>query len=294
VNTEQLHDAIGMLPADLIAPVDALRCAPQKRKPLWPRYAAAAACLAVLLWGSVAVLDRMGLSTNSAVQMESMLDSSAVSGLGQQKAEAVPTEARNPAGIPSSTVCDCAPPAAVEEGAPKEPAGDDYPMEPGGDPVVPDTFYVGGSAGYSPAPGHKEGMEYPYSTVIRSREALDTWYAEHRDYYDIDSFEAGYAHLDADYFRNHDLLLVMLEEEYGYVYQEPYYLKTPETGKWELTFTAHYQQEERIEVAMQWLYFIETEKGLIGEADTIEILPEPHAVPEDGYVEAHTIPTGGK
>ena len=118
-------------------------------------------------------------------------------------------------------------------------------------------------------------------TLIRSREELDGWYAEHRDFYVIDSFEAGYTELEEDFFQAHDLILVMLEEEYGYVYHEPYYLNRQQDGKWELSFTAHYQQEDRTSDPMQWLFVIEIEKGLINETDAIEILPEPYAVPEE-------------
>lgn len=290
MNAEILHDAIGLLPSDLITPVDALRSAPRKRKQPWGHYGAIAACLALVLWGSGMLFDRLGVSTEDMAQQEALYGSSNTQGMGMpmEPADGVMQESKQEA--PQSTECDCAPTEVVQEGAPLAPTGEDIAIEPTGYPSGPNRFYVGGSTGYSPALGHKEGMEYPYATVIRSREALDGWFAEYRDFYDIDSFEAGYAHLDDSYFQHHDLLLVMLESEYGYVYQEPYYLNALQKGKWQLIFTAHYQQEDRTEEAMQWLYFIELEKGLIGETDSIEVLPEPYAVPEEGYVEAVTIP----
>lgn len=269
MNAEQFHDALTLLPGDLITAADKCRTAPQKRTIPWQRYAAMAACLALILYGGFWLLspaERMGQQAESVME-----------------APAAPAgvDSESKFGVPYSTECDCAAGEAMEEGAPMAPAGDDYAGEPAEHAASPDKFYIGGSSGYSPAPGHKEGMEYPYSTLIRSREELDGWYAEHRDFYVIDSFEAGYAELEEDFFQTHDLILVMLEEEYGYVYHEPYYLNRLESGDWELTFTAHYQQEDRTPDPMQWLFVIEIEKGLINKTDAIEILPEHYAVPEE-------------
>lgn len=263
---ETLHDALGLLPGDLITAVDKLRSKAPKKQVHWMRYASIAACLALILYGA-------GLFLHPAERMN-------------QQTESVMEAPAAPAGVDSGNEmgtpqCDCAPAEVMEEAAPKAPAGGDSADEPAEHAGNPDKFYVGGSSGCSPAPGYKEGMEYPYAAVIRSREELDGWYAEYRDYYDLDSFEAGYAHLDGEFFQRHDLLLVMLEEEYGYVYHEPYYLNRPEDGNWELTFTAHYQQEDRTPEPTQWLFFIQVEKGLIKETDTIEVLPEPYAVPEE-------------
>ena len=48
MNAEKLHDAIGLLPSDLITETDRLRCAKPRVIP-WKRYAAMAACFAVVL-----------------------------------------------------------------------------------------------------------------------------------------------------------------------------------------------------------------------------------------------------
>lgn len=49
MTAEQIHDALTLLPADLIAPTDELRRRPRKRTISWRPIAAAAACLALLL-----------------------------------------------------------------------------------------------------------------------------------------------------------------------------------------------------------------------------------------------------
>ncbi|HBK26687.1 MAG TPA: hypothetical protein DDY90_08265 [Clostridiales bacterium] len=49
MTSEKLHDALNLLPADLVAATDALRTKPKKRQVHWQRWAAMAACLAVML-----------------------------------------------------------------------------------------------------------------------------------------------------------------------------------------------------------------------------------------------------
>ena len=49
MTSEKLHDALNLLPADLIAGTDALRTKPKKPQVHWQRWAAMAACLAVVL-----------------------------------------------------------------------------------------------------------------------------------------------------------------------------------------------------------------------------------------------------
>ena len=265
MNAEQFHDALTLLPADLITAADQCRTAPQKRVIPWQRYAAMVACLALIccsLWW----LDlHRGQSSDAATQMESAAERF---GLPETPEANVNSESGKAA-------------PSLADGAPKAPAEEDRLMDPAATAGTPDKFYVGGSSGCSPAPGYKAGMEYPCSALIRSREELDSWFAQHRDFYDLASFEAGYADLDGDFFQTHDLLLVMLEEDYGYVSHEPYYLNRQEDGGWKLSFTAHYQQEDRSPEPMQWLFIIEIEKGLITETDTLEILPEPYAIPEE-------------
>lgn len=49
MTSEKLHDALNLLPADLVAATDALRTQPKKHQVHWQRWAAMAACLAVVL-----------------------------------------------------------------------------------------------------------------------------------------------------------------------------------------------------------------------------------------------------
>lgn len=49
MTSEKLHDALSLLPADLVAETDALRTQAKKPQVHWQRWAAMAACLAVVL-----------------------------------------------------------------------------------------------------------------------------------------------------------------------------------------------------------------------------------------------------
>lgn len=53
MTAEQLHDAIGLLPVDLLEKTDRLRQSPRKKKAPVTRYLSAAACTAVVLGGAL-------------------------------------------------------------------------------------------------------------------------------------------------------------------------------------------------------------------------------------------------
>lgn len=53
MTAEQLHDAIGLLPGDLLEKTDQLRQSPRKKKAPVTRYLSAAACAAVVLGGAL-------------------------------------------------------------------------------------------------------------------------------------------------------------------------------------------------------------------------------------------------
>ena len=69
MTSEKLHDALNLLPADLVAGTDALRTKPKKHQVHWQRWAAMAACLAVVLLAGTMfshLFGRMGSSKTAA------------------------------------------------------------------------------------------------------------------------------------------------------------------------------------------------------------------------------------
>ena len=71
MTSEKLHDALNLLPADLVAGTDALRTKPKKPQVHWQRWAAMAACLAVVLLAGTMFshfFGHMGSSKTSAAE----------------------------------------------------------------------------------------------------------------------------------------------------------------------------------------------------------------------------------
>ena len=102
MTSEKLHDALSLLPADLVAGTDALRTKPKKPQVHWKRWAAMAACLAVVLLAGTLfsrLFGRMGSSKTTAAvdqfQMfvaevpdrENAAPESAAPALGEAKAD---------------------------------------------------------------------------------------------------------------------------------------------------------------------------------------------------------------
>ena len=71
MTSEKLHDALSLLPADLVAETDALRTQAKKPQVHWQRWAAMAACLAVVLLAGTMFshfFGHMGSSKTSAAE----------------------------------------------------------------------------------------------------------------------------------------------------------------------------------------------------------------------------------
>lgn len=117
MTSEKLHDALNLLPADLVAGTDALRTKPKKHQVHWQRWAAMAACLAVVLLAGTLfsrLFGRMGSSKTTAAvdqfQMfvaetpdrENAAPESAAPALGEAKADR-PDDDHAPADEPETT-----------------------------------------------------------------------------------------------------------------------------------------------------------------------------------------------
>lgn len=99
MTVEKLHDAISLLPTDLIAATDRLRTAPQTRIIQWKQWAAMAACLVLLLSSGLVfqrkLLPTMGTKTESAAATmapQVMMDSAAPELFAEEAAPEAPAE----------------------------------------------------------------------------------------------------------------------------------------------------------------------------------------------------------
>lgn len=97
MNPETLHDALTQLPSDLIAETDAKRRSSQRKAIPFRRYAAMAACLAVVLFGSILAagngLGGTGKGDAAMQKTESAVWEEANDILLQEAAEEIPEEA---------------------------------------------------------------------------------------------------------------------------------------------------------------------------------------------------------
>ena len=117
MTSEKLHDALNLLPADLVAGTDALRTKPKKPQVHWQRWAAMAACLAVVLLAgtlfsrlfgrmgsskTAAAVDQFQMFVAEAPDRENAAPESAAPALGEAKADR-PDDDHAPAGEPETT-----------------------------------------------------------------------------------------------------------------------------------------------------------------------------------------------
>ena len=108
MNPEIIHDALTLLPGDLITPVDKLRSHPAKPKIHWHRWAALAACLAVIICINFLLQQGKGGSTESITMQTPAEAPAAAAPMDQEVAaeEAAPKEAapQEPAADPAASV----------------------------------------------------------------------------------------------------------------------------------------------------------------------------------------------
>lgn len=119
MTSEKLHDALNLLPADLVTETDALRTQAKKPQVHWQRWAAMAACLAVVLLAgtmfshlfgpkgsskTAAAVDQFQMFVAEAPDRENAAPESAAPALGEAKADRPDDDHTHaPAGEPEST-----------------------------------------------------------------------------------------------------------------------------------------------------------------------------------------------
>lgn len=209
MTAEKLHDALSLLPADLIAATDRLRTQPPRRVIPWHRLATIAACLAVVLLGSWLFSTGLfsGGSTEKAAPMEIAAQDAA------ELEEAYPAQGENRTITSGSTT--------LETQAAWEEAGEVVLDEPAGQAeyAAESTFAAVANELAS------QSVETPciadsaacYSsesriTLIRSREELEEYFERYAYRYDFDAMKESCTGFDENWFTTHDLLLIALHE----------------------------------------------------------------------------------
>lgn len=255
MTAEKLHDAIGLLPADLIAEADRRR----QGKPeviRWKRYAAMAACFALVLsctwFASLALMSGGGAA-------ESMKQTAA-------PAAAAPME-----------------PAAREEAAAEEApdsivSGSSNAME-GTERAV----YASGLTVYSIETPVKPGSACFDSTervmLVTSREELESYLTDKDWIYDFTEVREVCAAFDGAWFEDHDLLLLTVHAAYTDV---PYAVTSiedtggtdPKGWDWYVFYTTAAENHPEGETTCFHL-LTELAKGQIAPEDSILTIADP-------------------
>lgn len=218
MTVENLHDAIGQLPSDLIAKVDEKRCRKPKVIP-FKRYAAIAACLALVLFSSfLAVRMAAGSAKETAAEapaaiMQAPEEANGI-GIAEEEAaaqaapkeqDAMPGNAGEPESPAEDAVCgyppietyaagEIPPESVTEEG------WEGYPEFPAEDVQYADTRNIGTGCTTSD----------PVIRVLRSRTELED-FRECFGYYDLEAFDGCCERYDESWFESHDLLVVLVK-----------------------------------------------------------------------------------
>lgn len=211
MTVENLHDAIGQLPSDLIVKVDEKRCRKPKVIP-FSRYAAIAACLALIL-GSSIFLTRTasgGAKETAAEAPAAIMQApKAMNGAGADAAfpeeEAAPKEqdAFSPdapaedrsAGTETYAAGEISPEGVTEE------VWEGYPEFPAEDVQYAETRNIGTACGTSD----------PVIRVLRSPAELEAQRQEF-GYCDLEAFDVCAERYTGEWFETHDLLVVLVKE----------------------------------------------------------------------------------
>lgn len=268
MTAEKLHDAITLLPGDLIAEADVFRNQKAAAKPIpWSRYLAMAACFAVVLSCSLfaARLFAPKGATESAMQDAAEAPAAAAPAYGDAPAEeAAPEEFSNGSTSGSGTITEdslCELPAAEPEASARDASA--ISCQRVETPLKPSAACFSSSA---------------MVTLIHSPEELETYLSEKDWIYDFTDFPAACEYYDENWFAEHDLLLLTIHAAYPDV---PYTVTAIEDVRgvdplgwdWFVYFSNRGTDDPDQELTVFHL-LTELEKGLISPEDSILSIAE--------------------
>lgn len=257
MTAETLHDAISLLPSDLIAEADKKRCARPKIIP-WRRYAAMAACFALVLsYGMFAMqfFAPMGGSKECAVEAAPM----------EQEAPAAAAPMEEEAATEAPAVNKGA--SLTEDSAARGTFG--IQQQCVQTPLKPSTACFSSSTG---------------ATLVCSRQELDSYLTEKDWIYDFTDFQAGCEGYDDAWFENYDLLLLTVhaahpDSLWAITAIEDVRETDPMGWDWFVYFGDHANADTGGEDTAFHL-LAELDKGMISPEDSILTVAE---VPEESY-----------
>lgn len=238
MTTAQLHDAIGLLPVDLIAETDCLRCRKQQRLH-WQRYAAMAAAAVLVICGGV-----IGWRL-----------------LPGSKTAAAPEAAQFAAA--SATVADEALPGAQAPMA--DAAGADN-----GSPNLATAASLAVHYAATPALTEAAQTQPTYVALMTSLEDWQTYRQQQEGSYDLTQLDTVMDSRDETYFEYQDLVLIRLNAPTsdGPAVENMVW----EEGSLEIHLNNTATQEDAVQSC--WHIALDVEKGALADADQIQLITQ--------------------
>ena len=239
MTTAQLHDAIGLLPVDLIAETDELRCRKQPRLH-WQRYAAMAAAAVLVICGGV-------------------LSWRLLPGTTSKTAAAAPEAAQFAAD--SASMADEALPGAQAPMA--DGAGADN-----GSPNLATASTL--SVQYAATPALTEAAQPTYVALITSQQDWQTYRQQQEGGFDLTQLDTVMDSRDETYFEYQDLVLIRLDASAS---DGPAVENTVwEEGSLEIYIGNTQTQEDEAQTC--WHITLDVEKGALTDADQIQLIAQ--------------------
>lgn len=238
MTTAQLHDAIGLLPVDLIAETDCLRCRKQQRLH-WQRYAAMAAAAVLVICGGV-ISWRL---------------------LPGSKTAAAPEAAQFAAA--SATVADEALPGAQAPMA--DAAGADN-----GSPNLATAASLAVHYAATPALTEAAQTQPIYVALMTSLEDWQTYRQQQEGSYDLTQLDTVMDSRDETHFEYQDLVLIRLDASAsaGPAVQNMVW----EEGSLEIYLNNTATEEDADQTC--WHIALDVEKGALADADQIQLITQ--------------------
>ena len=236
MTVEQLHDAIGLLPGDLLAETDRLRQAPRPQKSvLWKPVLAMAACLALVLTGWFWWFQPKG-STGGA-------------------ADAAFLQAAPAAGAPENGAAAEEAPAQAEEAAPFRSESMVTNSQPFPDWVS--SPRLTGEAGE------------PEAVLLQSPQDWQDYQTQMGEQFDLTELDSWLSALDESWFESQDLALIRVEQIPAGT-QPQITAITQEAG----TLTVEIPRYDVSGDGVCWHILVAVEKGSLDSGDQISLVME--------------------
>lgn len=253
MTAETLHDAIGLLPADLVAEADRLRTRKQKIIP-WKRYAAMAACFAIVLSCGLFAMELFAPkgATETAAQAPA-----AAAPLAPVTDEAPAEEIMKDTVLREESAAEEAPALNKTTGS--------------GETAEPEAYFFCDVRTLMAPLNTDLCIDSTQSTLFQNRAQLDAFIAQEPDI----AHSSGELDLyDESWFEYQDLLLVRLPSEKSEYRPDVLSLTNP-YPQWQLTLRWETTPEDNAVDPVLWYLFVGVCKDMISPEDAILTVADP-------------------